>query len=164
MSNDLKKKGSLNGFADYGENVFLLVQNAVIIGLMWKYNRSSLIEMSLVSASFVAFSVWGYGLPTECGPVGACTKVVVLSSRENEKYMPTVSMEPSDLFSVCCCTLFTMDLHHQALGDLLGSSSGAAAAAAADPRALCMEVAHTTTTTTMCLLLFFIHSTNDDCD
>mmetsp|Transcript_66523 Transcript_66523/g.130469 ORF Transcript_66523/g.130469 Transcript_66523/m.130469 type:complete len:293 (+) Transcript_66523:33-911(+) len=71
---DWRDDGSINSFADYGENVNLLVQNAVIVSLMWSYNRTSTLERAAVCGVLAAFAVWGLGLSAECGPLGACWK------------------------------------------------------------------------------------------
>lgn len=42
-----------NPFATYGENVMLILQNMLIILLMWTYSKSSMIEI------FMALAVYG---------------------------------------------------------------------------------------------------------
>ena len=56
----------------YGENVNLTVQNVIIIALMWRYTKASGAHMLGATAVFLAFWVWSFSLPVDCGPVEAC--------------------------------------------------------------------------------------------
>ena len=40
----------------YGENVFILLQNIAVVGLIWKYGDVKKTEMLLVTAAFLAIS------------------------------------------------------------------------------------------------------------
>lgn len=79
VGKDLRDDGKLNDFADYGENVNLAAQNAIIMALMWWYNGSSPLHIAMVCASFAAFMAWGFTLPMECGPIGACADAITQS-------------------------------------------------------------------------------------
>jgi mannose-P-dolichol utilization defect protein 1 len=82
-----------DAFNEYGENVFLLLQNAIIVALMWHYTKTSAAEVVAVLAAFAAFSAAAFALPPGEGgalfaantdpssggllPVVPCTAVLV---------------------------------------------------------------------------------------
>jgi len=73
VAKDLADNGQIDSFQEYGENVFLILQNVVIVALMWRYTKPSAGHVLACLAAFGGFWAWALSLPNECGPVVACT-------------------------------------------------------------------------------------------
>ena len=65
MLKDYRADGNISEFSDYGENVFLALQNFVMIVLMWRYTESSVSHIAAGMASLVAFWAVAIALPAE---------------------------------------------------------------------------------------------------
>lgn len=61
-----------NDFATYGENVTLIAQNLVIVLLMWRFSKCSLVEIGTAILVFVGFWLMALNLPADCGLFEAC--------------------------------------------------------------------------------------------
>ncbi|KAG5184418.1 hypothetical protein JKP88DRAFT_348513 [Tribonema minus] len=58
-------------FSAYGENAFLLVQNLIVVALMWRYSAPPMKHraMAAMTATFVALCVGTYSLPDRWQPL-----------------------------------------------------------------------------------------------
>lgn len=65
-----------NSFASYGENVTLILQNVLIILLMWRFTGTSPVHVIIAVAAFVGFWFFALNLPTRCGTFEACLGAV----------------------------------------------------------------------------------------
>mmetsp|Transcript_11459 Transcript_11459/g.14722 ORF Transcript_11459/g.14722 Transcript_11459/m.14722 type:complete len:243 (-) Transcript_11459:308-1036(-) len=95
-------------FNDYGENVFLVLQNLIIILLMWRYTRISVLHRFVMTILFILFWCISCKLPLNTGPLSECWTYLKQSSFIQNKSLLTSII--SDAYSSSSSSLVT--LHH----------------------------------------------------